>query len=302
MPFNLKFHFIKHSKYFTIFSLALVLIGIVALLVSGLKYGVDFRSGSSMDINTSKNLDDAALTEYLTSKNIGNFTITHGAERITIRFEDVLTDVQENEIKTGVVEQFDNQASAEVFTVDVEIARELQRNALVAILLACLGIMVYVSIRFEWRFAMGAIVSMLYDAFIVIAMFSLFRMEVNLPFIIAVLTVVGYSINDTIVIFDRIRENLRFAKIKNHSDLIELVNRSIWETVMRSINTVVTVLFAAICLFIFGSESIRLFSLAMIIGLISGAYSSIFIASQVWLYLKKREKPKVAAKSPATSQ
>jgi SecD/SecF fusion protein len=145
-----------------------------------------------------------------------------------------------------------------------------------------------VSIRFEWRFAVAAIIALLHDAFIVVSIFSIFRLEVNLPFVAAVLTIIGYSINDTIVIFDRVRENLRFAKIKSFDDLAELVNRSTWQTMTRSINTVITVLIAALCLFIFGSPAIRLFSLAMIVGLISGAYSSIFIASPIWMLLKNR--------------
>src|SRR5690606_27355591 len=142
--------------------------------------------------------------------------------------------------------------------------------------------------------------ALLHDAFIVISMFSILRLEVDLTFIVAVLTIIGYSINDTIVIFDRIRENLRFAKIKNIGDLTKLVNDSVAQTMTRSINTVVTVLFAAVCVFIFGGESIRMFSLAMVIGLVAGAYSTIFIASPLWLLLKSKEKPKTPAKTQQT--
>jgi SecD/SecF fusion protein len=181
-----------------------------------------------------------------------------------------------------------------VNTVDVEMARELQWNAIIAVLVASIGIAIYVSIRFEWRFAVGAIVSTLHDAFLVITAFSIFRWEVNLPFIIALLTIIGYSINDTIVIFDRIRENLRFGKQKTAEDLAQLVNQSIWQTLTRSINTVVTVLIAAVLLLVLGSEPIRLFSLAMVIGLTAGAYSSIFIASQIWFDLRKRKKFKAS--------
>jgi len=167
------------------------------------------------------------------------------------------------------------------------------------VLIASIGVCLYICIRFEWRFAISAIVALLHDAFIVISLFSIFRLEVNLPFVAAVLTIIGYSINDTIVIFDRIRENMRFAKIKSHEDLADLVNRSIWQTMTRSINTVVTVLIAAVCLMILGSEAIRLFSLAIVFGLISGAYSSIFIASPLWLMLKKPTFGKARKVSPA---
>jgi SecD/SecF fusion protein len=173
-------------------------------------------------------------------------------------------------------------------TVDTELATELAQAAIVAVLIASLGIIIYVSIRFEWRFAIAAIVALLHDAFIVVSIFSIFRWEVNLPFVAAVLTIIGYSINDTIVIFDRVRENLRFSKIKNFNDLSELVNRSIWQTMTRSINTILTVLIGALCLFIFGSSAIKYFSLAMIVGLISGGYSSIFIATPLWLLMKNK--------------
>lgn len=220
-----------------------------------------------------------------------------GTERITIRFTEVLDEQHEKQFKADM-KKLDQGSSMEVNTVDVEIARELQRNALLAVLIASIGIIIYVSIRFEWRFAVSAVVALLHDAFMVISLFSIFRLEVTLPFIIAVLTIIGYSINDTIVIFDRIRENLRFSKIKSMDDLAHLVNDSIYQTLTRSINTVLTVLVTALCLFIFGSESIRMFSLAILFGLGFGAYSSIFIASPLWVVLKNKEnkKPKAAAK------
>lgn len=135
--------------------------------------------------------------------------------------------------------------------------------------------------------------TLLHDAFIVVALFSIFRLEVDLTFIVAVLTIIGYSINDTIVIFDRIRENLRFGKQKTYEDLKHLVNKSVAQTLMRSLYTAFTVFIAAFFLLLFGGESIKMFSLAMVIGLLFGAYSSIFIASPLWLVLKKREKVKV---------
>jgi preprotein translocase subunit SecF len=153
-----------------------------------------------------------------------------------------------------------------------------------------------VMIRFEWRFALAANIAILYDAFVVVALFSIFRLEVDLPFIAAVLTTIGYSINDKIVIFDRIRENLRFTQIKNGDQLANMVNASIWQTMARNIYTVLAVLVVAICLFIFGSESIKLFALAKIIGLTSGAYSSICIASPLWMVLKGKQKPRKTSK------
>ncbi|QHT64022.1 protein translocase subunit SecF [Paenibacillus lycopersici] len=285
------------------FAIAITLLGIITLSVFGLKYGVDFKAGSSVDITFKKDIggEKAAFEQYLKDNSFGSPGITFGAKRVTLRFDDVLTDTKEKALKQGIAEKFDKDASMEVNTVDVEIAKELQRNALKAVLVASVGIAIYVSIRFEWRFAVAAIVKLLHDAFIVISLFSIFRLEVNLPFIVAVLTIIGYSINDTVVIFDRIRENLRFAKLKTVADIANVVDSSIWQTMSRSINTVMTVVFATLCLLIFGSESIRLFSVAILFGLVAGVYSSVFIASPLWFLLKSKQKTKTNVKSSAAS-
>ncbi|MNZ47453.1 preprotein translocase subunit SecF [compost metagenome] len=215
---------------------------------------------------------------------------------MNIRFNEVLNETQDHQLKEEIL-KLDGGASFEVNTVDPEMAKELARNAIYAVLISCIGIIIYVSIRFEWRFAVAAIVSLLHDAFMVVGVFSIFRLEVDLTFIIAVLTIIGYSINDTIVIFDRIRENLRFAKLKSTADLHELVNHSVSQTIMRSLYTALTVFIAAFFLFLFGGESIKMFSLAMVIGLLFGAYSSIFIASPLWFVLKSKQKNKPAKAS-----
>ncbi|MFC5402045.1 protein translocase subunit SecF [Cohnella soli] len=296
------FDFVHTSPRFLTISALILLIGLIMLGIKGLNYGIDFSSGTSVDITVSKKIEEGKVRSFLEGQNLGEFTLTSAELRESIRFKHALNEAEEKKLKSEFQAQIDPNSSFEVFIVDVEIAKEQQRNAIIGLLVASLGIVIYVSIRFEWRFAISAVVALLYDALFVICMFSIFRLEVNLPFILAVLTIIGYSINDTIVIFDRIRENLRFAKIKSHADLDRLVNDSIWQTMARSINTVITVLIAAICLFVFGGESIKLFSLAMIIGLVSGAYSSIFIASQLWLFLKKRQpiKKAVATKPQST--
>lgn len=297
MRFKGTFNFVHSSKYFFIFSIIITIVGAISLGALGLNYGVDFSSGTSVDVTLTKPVEKAQVEQMLDPYQLKKEpTITIGSDRMTIRFTEVLTEQMENQFKADF-KKLDEGASFDISTVDVEIARELQRNALLAVLIASLGIIVYISIRFEWRFAISAVIALLHDAFMVISIFSIFRLEVNLPFIIAVLTIIGYSINDTIVIFDRIRENMRFAKIKNIHDLSHLVNDSIYQTLTRSINTVLTVLLAALCLFIFGSESIRMFSLAILVGLAFGAYSSIFIASPLWVVLKSKEKSK--PKSPA---
>lgn len=297
MSFNKNLDYVHLSKYFYTLSIVLTIAGIICLSFFGLNYSVDFKAGSNVDIALSKSLTAEQIDPIL--KNLGiddGATISAGEDRMNIRFTKVLTEDNDAKLKAEI-SKLDEKASFEVNTVDPEMARELARNAIYAVLISCLGIIIYVSIRFEWRFAVAAIVALLHDAFMVISVFSIFRLEVDLTFIVAVLTIIGYSINDTIVIFDRVRENLRFSKQKTRQDLIKLVNESVSQTIMRSLYTALTVFVAAFFLFLLGGESIRMFSLAMVIGLLFGAYSSIFIASPLWFLLKSKQKHKPAKAS-----
>jgi preprotein translocase subunit SecF len=291
--FKKELDFVHLSKYFYIFSIALTVAGLIFLATFGLNYSVDFKAGSNVDISLSKNLNLDQVKTATSAIDVDHEpTISFGDQRVNIRYDEVLDEAQDEALKAEIL-KLDDKASFEINTVDTEMAKELARNAIYAVLISCLGIIIYVSIRFEWRFAVASIVALLHDAFIVVALFSIFRLEVDLTFIVAVLTIIGYSINDTIVIFDRIRENLRFGKQKTYEDLKHLVNKSVAQTLMRSLYTAFTVFIAAFFLLLFGGESIKMFSLAMVIGLLFGAYSSIFIASPLWLVLKKREKVKV---------
>lgn len=296
------FDYVGASRYFYTFSIILTIAGAICLAALGLNYGVDFRSGSNVDITTSKQLTAEQLEPILKEAGITEeASITPGNDRINIRFSQILEEPQDQALRAGV-QKLDKEASFEVNTVDPEMAKELGQNAVYAVLLSCIGIIIYVSIRFEWRFAIAAIVALLHDAFVVISVFSILRLEVNLTFIIAILTIIGYSINDTIVIFDRIRENLRFAKIKKHSDLVDLVNKSLSQTIARSLYTALSVFIAAFFMLILGGESIQMFSLAIVIGLLFGAYSSIFIASPLWLLLKGKNVNKPNAPKPSKSE
>lgn len=282
------FDFVGKSRIFYVLSIVITILGLVFLLTRGLNYGVDFQSGSNVDISLSKPLTTEQINTVLEDAGIGEgASVTPGNDRVNIRFSEVLTEDQDQKLRSGI-EKLDEKATFEINTVDPEMAKELGRNAIYAVLISCIGIIIYVSIRFEWRFAIAAIVALLHDAFVVISIFSILGLEVDLTFIIAVLTIIGYSINDTIVIFDRIRENLRFAKIKRVSDLKDLVNKSLSQTIGRSIYTALSVFIAAFFMLLLGGESIQMFSLAICIGLAFGAYSSIFIASPLWLLLKGR--------------
>jgi preprotein translocase subunit SecF len=291
VAYNKHFDFVKNRNKFFGFSSVIVVLGILTLLLFGLNYGVDFRAGTSLDISLGKAVTKEQVDQaFTTAGNVPSILTIGGtnSDHVSARYDSILSDDALKNVSESFKTTFGSQVSQEVNTVTPDMAQELGKKAIIAVAIASIAICLYVTMRFEWRFAVAAIIAILHDAFIVIAMFSIFRLEVNLPFLAAVLTTIGYSINDKIVIFDRIRENTRFAKLKSDEDLSLLIHNSIWQTMSRNINTVITVLIAAICLFIFGSESIKLFALAKIIGLTSGAYSSICIASPLWYILKNK--------------
>lgn len=289
-----KIDFVKHRKVFYGISIGVTIIGIIFLLVFRLNLGIDFTSGTRIEI---------ASKDVLTTQQVNTEMEKVGIDEDDIK--DVRLAGQDNKnavVRTvGVLDKqeiaelkdhFKKNHGAEpnVSTVSPTVGKELAKNAMFALAIASIGIILYVSIRFEWRMAVPAVVALIHDAFFIITIFSLLRLEVDITFIAAVLTIVGYSINDTIVTFDRIRENLRFSrKVKTVEELENIVNISIRQTLTRSINTVLTVLITVIALMIFGSEAIRNFSIALFIGLICGVYSSLLIASQFWLDLKIRE-------------
>ncbi|MNI18448.1 bifunctional preprotein translocase subunit SecD/SecF [compost metagenome] len=287
------FDFVSRRKLFFTISIAVTVLGIGSLLVQNLNYGVDFKAGTSLDITLSQSIDKNKAEEIVRSAGFEPSIVTIGGDqqnRVALRFDKVLDSDQgeTDTIMSAFAVYYGKDITKEENTVDPGIAQELAVKAIVAVAVASIGIFLYLSMRFEWRFAVAALIALLHDAFFVVSIFSIFKLEVNLPFIAALLTIIGYSINDTVVIFDRIRENLRFARARTLEDYTHVVNRSVNQTLTRSINTVIAVLFASVALLIWGSESIRLFSLALTLGLITGMYSSIYIASQVWLSMKKR--------------
>ena len=293
------FDFIGHRKWYFTFSGIVTVLGIVMLLFSGLNLGVDFKAGTTLDVSLSQSINRDEALKVLGDAGYEAENVTIGGanqDRVTIRFDRVLS-ADEGEVRK-IVDAYaahtGGDVSYEENTVDPIIARELVQKALMALGIAAIAMVIYVSVRFEWRFAVSAVLALLHNVFFVISIFSIFQLEVDLTFIAAILTIVGYSINDTIVIFDRIRENLRFAKLKSFADLTELTNRSLSQTLTRSIYTGVNVIFACIAIFIWGGEPIRLFALAMTIGLLIGMYSSIFFASPLWVLLKKNDLNKPA--------
>jgi len=283
--------FVKHRKKFYGVFVVFTIAGIIILSVFKLNLGIDFSSGTRVEI-----LSDTTLTQEVVAERIEEIGLPsddivlsgENNESAVVRYKQDFTQEEVKTLKVEMTEQFGAEPS--VSTVSSTVGKELAKNAVYALVLAALGIVIYVAFRFEWRMGLASIVSLLHDAFLMIAVFSIFRLEVDITFIAAVLTIVGYSINDTIVTFDRIRENLHRSKnITTEEELALIVNKSLRQTLGRSVNTVLTVLVVVIALLIFGAEGIRNFNIALLIGLVAGMYSSILIAAQLWYDLKLRE-------------
>lgn len=289
-----RFDFVKKRKVFYGISIAITIVGIIFLLVFKVNLGIDFTNGTRIEIS-SNNPDKAITTEQIQKEmdkfnfEVKDVTLAGNNNEIgVVRIVDALDKEEIAQVK----DHFKKDLGVEpnVSTVSPAIGKELAKNAMKAIIIASIGIILYVSIRFEWRMAFPAVVALFHDAFFIITIFSLLRLEVDITFIAAILTIIGYSINDTIVTFDRIRENMRKKKrIKTAEELENIVNISIRQTLTRSINTVLLVLVTVVALMIFGSESIRNFNIALFVGMLCGVYSSLYIASQFWLDLKIKE-------------
>lgn len=282
--------FLKHRKKFFMLSTILVITGIVILVVFRLNLGIDFASGTRVEVQADKSLTTQEVNDEMEKLGLEADDVVLAGNNNEIgvaRFIGVLDQQKIAEVKSHFKELYGMDPN--VSTVSPTVGKELARNAMYGILIASIGIIIYVAIRFEFYMALASIVALLHDAFFIIAFFSITRLEVDITFIAAVLTIVGYSINDTIVTFDRIRELYKKKKVKTVDDLKLIVNRSLQQTFTRSVNTVLTVVIAVVALMIFGSTSITNFSIALLVGLVSGTYSSLFIAAQLWLIWKGKQ-------------
>ncbi len=286
-----RFNFAGNRNKFFLASIVLIVAGMAVLGVFRLNLGIDFSSGTRVEIASESALTKEEVQSFLDGAGYetDDIVISGDASNIGVaRYNEEFSQEEINSLKEVAVEEFG--AEPNVSTVSPTVGQELAKNALYALSIAALGIIIYVAFRFEWRMGVASVVALIHDAFFIIAVFSLLRLEVDITFIAAVLTIIGYSINDTIVTFDRIRENMkRMKKIDTVEQLEKVVNVSLRQTLGRSVNTVMTVLLVVIALLIFGAPSITNFSIALLIGLIAGTYSSIFIAAQLWLVLKKGE-------------
>lgn len=289
-----RFDFVHSRNKFFVLSTVLILAGMIVLGIFKLNLGIDFTSGSRVEVTSNHALTKENVESYIDKIGFSSDDIVISGDkndRAVIRYKQNFSKEKVKEIKTEFKKEFGDTPA--ISTVSPTIGKELAKDAIKALLWSSLGIIIYVAFRFEWRMGVSTIIATLHDVFFMVAIFSLFRIEVDITFIAAVLTIIGYSINDTIVTFDRIRENLhRIKKIKDADDLAHIVNKSLRQTLGRSVNTVMTVLVVVVALLIFGASSITTFSIALLIGLVTGMYSSIYIAAQIWYVLKVREMKK----------
>ena len=281
-------YFNKFYKSFNILSGILIIASLVFLVFKGLNFGVDFKGGTLLELRTDKSSANITkIRDSFNQMNLGDVSVKNfGNETdFVVKFE------KQNSNDPQFIEEIKTKLSNSIGTVDFrrvenvgpKVSAELLRSGVIAIALSLAAMLLYIWIRFEWQFSLGAILALFHDVIITLGVFSVFSLEINLSIVAAVLTIVGYSMNDTVVIFDRVRENLRkYADVK----IFELTNISINETLSRTIITSVTTLLALLSIFIFGGEILKGFSLAMILGVIFGTYSSIYIANPVLVSLK----------------
>lgn len=293
VPFA-KVDFLKNRKLFAGVSVIIILVGAVTIGFCGLNLGIDYRAGSDITIATDKNLTKKQINGDLSELKLKSSDITIGDEETVIRIDSALDGDKVKEVNTYFEDKYD--AKVNIGVVSNVVQRELIKNAILSVLLALVGIILYVSFRFKFSYAVSGVVALLHDVLIMIALFGIFNIEVSSMFIAALLAIIGYSINDTIVTFDRVREKLKEKDEEklSYDEFYDLCNTSIRETFGRTVNTTITTLIPVITLIILGSSEILSFNLAMLIGLIAGTYSTIFIATALFLILEKKNlgKPK----------
>ena len=285
-------NFNKFYKLFNLISLSLVVASVLLLFFKGLNFGVDFKGGTLIELRSNdKNINVTSLRQSFNKMNLGDFNVKKFGNE-----NDFLIKIEKKDTSANTIEIIKKDLTSSVGgsfnfrrveNVGPKVSSELLKSGIIAIALSLAAMLFYIWIRFEWQFSLGAILALFHDVIITLGLFSLFSLEINLSIVAAVLTIVGYSMNDTVVIYDRVRENLRkFSDIK----IYELTNISINETLSRTIITSATTLLALVSIYLFGGEILKGFSLAMIMGVIFGTYSSIYIANPILVKLRVSQK------------
>ena len=289
---NSKYFFNKYYNLTNIISLVLFIVSIFFLIFKGLNYGVDFKGGTLIELRTDNtNYKTEDIRNAFSKLNLNDLSVKKfGKENdYVVKFE--RPDLNEPEfikgLKVDLDKYLENYNFRRVENVGPKVSAELLQGGVTAIAIALAAMLIYIWFRFEWQFSIGAIIAIFHDVTITLGIFSALGLEINLSIVAAILTIVGYSMNDTVVIFDRVRENLKkYADIK----IFDLTNLSINETLSRTLITSITTLLALLSIFFFGGEILKGFSFAMILGVILGTYSSIFIANPILVYFRVSQK------------
>lgn len=302
---TVKFDIIGRRKIWYAISSILIIASLFFMVTRGFNMGIDFTGGTIMDLRFEKAVNINDVRSVLNDYDLSNSTIqlsgdsssSTEAQNVMIRTVD-LEEQDRKEVMSALSDKLGDYQVLREEKVGATMGTELIMNAIYATIISWILIIAYVSYRFEFKFGIAAVLGLIHNVLIVLGAFALTQRQVDSSFIAALLTIIGYSINDTIVIFDRIRENLKLHFRKN-GDIVELVNVSIFQTMTRSIYTVCTVLFATFSLYFFGGDTTKDFAFAMLIGFFCGAYTSIFIASPLWVTFKRFSDKRKMAKRAA---
>lgn len=280
---------IERKKIWFSISILIILIGFGFMFTKGLNFGIDFKGGTQVVIQFGKEFDKKDVDVIVDKYSTEAITNTVDGTQLEIKAKELGTN-QVSEMFNDIKQTYGLEDSALISQDEIgaSVGDELTRNAIIALSIAVIGMLIYVAIRFEFSFGIAAIVALLHDVLITISVYAIFGIPINTPFIAAILTIVGYSINDTIVIFDRIRENRKKMRSASPNDI---ANKSIAQTMGRSINTTITTLITIVAVYAF-VPTVRDFTFPLIIGILTGACSSIFIASPVWCMIKSRKNKK----------
>ena len=289
--------FFSFSNLLSYISLGAILVSIILFSILGLNYGIDFRGGTMFMVSSSENIRVSDVRNTLSSSNLGDVSISQATNPLETLSAGTLTSTDnifmikvektegqniETKVKALLLNKVPDIKFLQIESVGSKVSSELIRNGMLAVLFAVISVLVYIWLRFEWQFALGAVFALIHDVILTIGVFSILRYEFNLSIIAALLTIIGYSLNDTVVVFDRVRENLRNFK---SLPLLKVLNMSINNTLSRTIMTSVTTLLALFALYFLGGDVIRGFTFAMIWGVLVGTYSSIFVAAKILLIL-----------------
>lgn len=273
----------KHYKLWFAISGAIILLGLVMMFVNGLNLGIDFTGGTMMQVEIGQVVSVAEISDTISEFKLNPDIVHAGTEQkeVVIKTKESLDNAERSAIFAKLQEKYGLEdsalKSAEQF--GPAMGKEIRNRAIMAILIASVAMLIYITVRFEMVFGVAAIIALLHDVLFLIAIYSIFHITISSSFIAAILTIVGYSINDTIVVFDRVRENVKREKNKEHK---EIINTSITQTLSRTLNTSLTTLIVIGALYVLGVQSIKEFAFPLLIGISVGTYSSIFIASPVW--------------------